>query len=191
MRSRTLAYLFHFWLRAAAFLKVVVSTSLLASTVTNVMVNDDYFWPAGVVINVGDTVNWKWTGRLSHTVTSTAGLWDSGEYGKGYVFTNTFNKPGTYPYDCTVHALIQTGMVQVLPSANLPILSSPIRLSDNIFQFTYATAPGSQYVVLRSTNLLKWVPIVTNTAAGSNMTVFDDGAWANLNLYRVKLLSSQ
>lgn len=56
--------------------------------------------------------------------------------------------------------------------------------ADN-FQFSYSADIGLNYVVQRSTDLLTWTPLITNTAA-SNPVVFDDSnATNNQDFYRV------
>jgi plastocyanin len=66
-------------------------------------------------------------------------------------------------------------------------LSNFLRSSSD-FQFSYADNIGLDYVVLRSTNLVNWVPVNTNMAS-VNPTVFVDvNATNGLNFYRVGLM---
>ncbi len=92
--------------------------SALATT-TNVNVGDNFFSPATVNIQPGDTVQWTWTGTRIHTSTSNSGLWDSGSAGKGNIFTFTFDTAGSYPYKCTIH-FGQNGTVNVKVASNAP-----------------------------------------------------------------------
>ena len=58
------------------------------------------------------------------------------------------------------------------------------------FSFTYTSTPGGSYVVQRSSNLLTWVPAVTNVAS-SNVIVFSESFISNQNrLYRVGRLTN-
>jgi plastocyanin len=74
--------------------------------------------PADVTIRAGDTVEWRNTSIIAHTVTddprrakkqgdagvpSGAQPFDSGEIAAGQVYTRTFTTPGTYRYFCTHH----------------------------------------------------------------------------------------
>jgi plastocyanin len=92
------------------------------ATTTNVNVGDNFFSPATVSIKAGDTVQWTWTGNSRHSSTSTASpkLWDSDVFGKGHVFTNTFDNVGSFPYRCTIHGAQQSGTVKVVAAANQP-----------------------------------------------------------------------
>ena len=87
------------------------------------------FKPARVTIHAGDTVEWKNTSGVSHTVTadarrapegtkvvlpSGAKPFDSGNIKPGGSYRHTFTVPGTYKYICIPHAeLGMTGEVIV------------------------------------------------------------------------------
>jgi plastocyanin len=62
----------------------------------------------------GGTVTWTWSGPGSHSathnVTSTTGLFESNTQTKGPDFFFTFATPGTYTYECTIHASAQPPM---------------------------------------------------------------------------------
>jgi len=68
-----------------------------------VSLGDDFFSPASLSVAAGTTVNWVNNGQRPHTVTSDAGLWDSGMLGAGQSFSFTFQSPGTYSYSCAYH----------------------------------------------------------------------------------------
>jgi plastocyanin len=61
------------------------------------------FNPSTVNINVGDTVQWVWTGSVGHSTTADDSSWDSGVQSGPYTFSQTFPTAGTYPYYCSVH----------------------------------------------------------------------------------------
>jgi plastocyanin len=70
------------------------------------------------MIKAGQTVQWNWVGSF-HSSTSGAcctpdGNWDSGVMSSG-TFSHTFSSPGNFPYFCTVHGSLMTGMVVVSP----------------------------------------------------------------------------
>ncbi|MCC6236961.1 MAG: hypothetical protein IT299_05225 [Dehalococcoidia bacterium] len=46
-----------------------------------------------------------------HTITSTAGLFDSGYVTEGLAWGRTFNEPGTYGYSCRVHPWMQGAVI--------------------------------------------------------------------------------
>ncbi|MDE3065949.1 MAG: TIGR03118 family protein [Verrucomicrobiota bacterium] len=78
-------------------------------TAANVSVLNYQFNPATANINVNDTVIWTWpSGSFDHNVTSTSNpqSWPASLTENGpYSFTNTFTAAGTYPYECTIHAV--------------------------------------------------------------------------------------
>jgi plastocyanin len=75
-----------------------------------VAVVDNDFEPANLEISAGDTVTWAWEGRSAHDVVGDG--FDSGVLTEG-TFTHTFDEPGTYEYECTLHAGM-TGQVTVV-----------------------------------------------------------------------------
>ena len=91
---------------------------VLAAT-TNVSVEDNFYMPASVTINVGDTVDWTWAGVNSHTVTATDSSFDSGSPQSSGTFDHTFSAVGTFTYFCQVHGQAMSGtvVVQEAPAA--------------------------------------------------------------------------
>ena len=89
------------------------------------------FNPDSVSINVGDTVQWNWKSS-PHSVTSGApgrpynvGNFDSGLQNAPFTFTHTFGEPGTFPYYCTYHGAIMSGVVEVTAPASPTPTSTP------------------------------------------------------------------
>jgi len=93
------------------------------AAVTNVTIQDFFFNPADVTINVNDQILWTWADASLHSSTSGAnltpdGLWDSGLMAQpGFTFPLTFTTAGSFPYFCSFHLF--TGSVTV-QAANLP-----------------------------------------------------------------------
>jgi len=89
-----------------------------------------YFWQSEkdgsttgeIHVLPGDSVNWENADTEAHTVTSgfspslggegPDGIFDSGLFGPGSSFKQTFSDEGTYPYYCTLHEWM-TGFVIV------------------------------------------------------------------------------
>jgi plastocyanin len=70
------------------------------SGVTQVAIEDNHFSPDSIEIPPGTTVTWTWKGDHDHNVHGD-GL-DSPTQDSGtYAFT--FDQPGTYDYECTLH----------------------------------------------------------------------------------------
>ena len=90
------------------------SGSSSAVATTSVSIKDMAFSPANISVKVGDTVTWTNHDSIAHTVTETDGQTgpksDSIEPGKSFVYT--FDKAGTYKYNCSVHPSM-TGTVTV------------------------------------------------------------------------------
>jgi len=103
---------------------ILVAGSLFARTAspepaaTVTMTNTLSFSPQQVTIQAGETVEWKNTSVIVHTVTADpeeatveesvqlpdgAAAFDSGDLDRGETFTHTFETPGTYRYFCIPH----------------------------------------------------------------------------------------
>lgn len=83
-----------------------------------VAVGNNFFSPANITINAGETVKWTWTstGAVSHSVESTGSPSFTSSAvlsGNGQTYSFTFNTPGTYAYDCVVHGASMSGTVTV------------------------------------------------------------------------------
>jgi PKD repeat protein len=91
---------------------------------------DDQSHTSTTTIHVGDTVNWVWNSG-THTTTSGScsggcspdGKWDSGDMSAPASFSHVFNTAGNFPYFCTIHGAIMTGMVVVQQQAGPPVAS--------------------------------------------------------------------
>jgi plastocyanin len=95
------------------------------------MTNQLEFDPAEVTIHVGETVVWRNTSDLIHTVTDDASKavkpgdaelpegaepWDSGQLKPGETFHRTFTVSGRYRYFCIPHEPAgMKGVIRVLP----------------------------------------------------------------------------
>ena len=74
-----------------------------------VELKDLKFKPEKVSINAGETVRWVWKENVLHNVTGDGFKSDNVSDGP---YEHTFEKPGTYDYQCTLHAGM-TGTVEV------------------------------------------------------------------------------
>ncbi|MFW5917583.1 MAG: halocyanin domain-containing protein [Halorubrum sp.] len=75
------------------------------------------FVPANVVVDVGTTVVWEWTGvGGTHDVVEADGAFESELTGtEGHTFERDFEEPGVYDYVCTPHqAQGMAGSVEVV-----------------------------------------------------------------------------
>jgi plastocyanin len=65
-----------------------------------VAVRDYEFEPASLTVEAGATVTWVWEGRSPHDVVGQG--FESKDQSSG-TFRHTFDRPGTYAYQCTIH----------------------------------------------------------------------------------------
>jgi len=80
---------------------------------TSVAIANYAFTPQTLTVKAGTTVTWTNKDSVLHNVISandmstsatTTSAFASGNFNKGQTFTFTFSKPGTYYYECSIHA---------------------------------------------------------------------------------------
>jgi plastocyanin len=83
------------------------------SGATNVTIQNFAFTPQTLTVKAGTTVTWTNKDSVQHNIvstksiaasTATTSLYNSGLLGQGQTFSFTFSKPGTYFYECSIHA---------------------------------------------------------------------------------------
>jgi plastocyanin len=72
---------------------------------------DFRFAPAETRVKAGQTVEWRNTGATDHTVKGPGFF--SRAMSPGATFRHRFDRPGTYPYLCTLHPQAMRGRVVV------------------------------------------------------------------------------
>lgn len=88
------------------------SQSSATEGAAQVTISGMQFQPATLKIKVGESVTWKNTANMPHTVTSTnGGELASGQMGNGGEFTHVFKKPGTYTYYCAIHPSMKAQVI--------------------------------------------------------------------------------
>jgi plastocyanin len=70
--------------------------------------------PLNLTVTAGKIVTWVNKDTTVHSVTSTTGLFDSGNLNPGQTYSHQFSQPGVYPYHCTLH-LWMKGNITVTP----------------------------------------------------------------------------
>ncbi len=80
---------------------------------TEVEIEDFAFQSDALTVKVGTTVVWTNKDKVAHTVTSDAGLFDSGLFAKGESFSFTFTEVGVFSYYCIPHPYMK-GTVTVV-----------------------------------------------------------------------------
>lgn len=71
-----------------------------------------------LVIGVNNTVVWTNDDNVTHTVTSTKGVFDSGLMAPGQSWNYTFKYPGTFDYYCTLHPWMKGEVIVELPAGS-------------------------------------------------------------------------
>lgn len=61
------------------------------------------FSPRGLTIAVGTAITWTNRDSAPHDATDQAGAWSTGFLSQGDSATVTFESPGVYEYECTIH----------------------------------------------------------------------------------------
>ncbi|HET7001380.1 MAG TPA: cupredoxin family copper-binding protein [Puia sp.] len=69
------------------------------------------FTPATLTVSVGTTVTWTNNDGMTHTVTSDASGFDSGDITMGSKYSKVFSVAGTYAYHCTIHPAMKGTIV--------------------------------------------------------------------------------
>ncbi|MGH2585000.1 MAG: cytochrome P460 family protein [Dehalococcoidia bacterium] len=70
------------------------------------------FLPDTITVPAGTTVTWINNDVVPHTVTAGDGSWDSGKMLYGFSFSQRFDTPGTFQFNCSIHP-VMTGQVVV------------------------------------------------------------------------------
>jgi|GEM_PF-2719761 len=143
-----------------------------------IMVDGSGFSPSTLPVQVGDTVVWENVDQddFPHTSTSTLAIFDPNYWngvmvGLGDSSAHTFNNVGSFTY--TDQTGPGRGTITVNPAVVTPgiNLESPrITGGEFLFEATGLTT-GKTNVLLSSIDLTTWLPISTNTAASTSITV--------------------
>ncbi len=89
----------------AGSLILLAAGQVLAKTYSG-SIQNNAFNPKELTIAAGDTVTWTNNDAMLHDV-DIDDLGKSPEMHKGETFTQTFDKPGTYNYDCDIHPFMK------------------------------------------------------------------------------------
>jgi hypothetical protein len=88
--------------------------------------------------------------------------------------------------------LSTTNTITVHVTAPFSISATSLNFSPPAhFRFTYGAIIGRSYMVLRSTDLVTWIPIATNSATSISVPFEDTNAVGSSAFYRVQLLPNQ
>jgi len=88
---------------ASTLLGDVAKAQKSAPQTHTVVIHNFAFQPPELTVNVGDTIVWKNTDIVSHTVTAKDGSFDSDEIEPGKSWQLVVKKVGTFSYSCSPH----------------------------------------------------------------------------------------
>lgn len=88
---------------ASTFFSDVAGAQKQAPQKHTVVIHNFAFQPTDLAANVGDTIVWKNTDIVSHTVTAADGSFDSDEIKPGKSWKLVAKKAGTFQYSCSPH----------------------------------------------------------------------------------------
>jgi len=92
--------------------KANAASAVPAPSPMDVKIDNFSFGPQSITVSAGTKITWKNRDDIPHTVVSTDGIFKSRVLDTDESFSFTFDKPGTYPYFCSVHPKM-TGTVVV------------------------------------------------------------------------------
>ncbi|GAA3001468.1 cupredoxin domain-containing protein [Actinokineospora diospyrosa] len=88
------------------------TTGPVAAGGTTVEIKNFTFTPQQLTVAVGTTVTWTFADTAKHNVKATDRSFSSNDLSDGATFTHTFDKPGEFPYICSLHQYM-TGTITV------------------------------------------------------------------------------
>ena len=92
------------------------TSNFVDSAQGRVVIVGNSFNPTSITVRKGMSVKWIYCERANsdpHTVTSDAGLWDSGLLTSGATFSRAFPTVGSFAYHCIPHPEMQAAVTVV------------------------------------------------------------------------------
>ena len=155
-------------------LALTLNCHSLFATTYMISVTDNEFSPAELLeVHVGDTITWFWeAGSTTHTTTSTtipdgAISWDSQLDHLNPAFTYIVMIPGSYDYECTIHASM--GMVGHFNATEAIGINFPVAAAPAI---VITSLPGNMIQVTIDAEQLKTAEINIYNLAGNLVKSF-------------------
>jgi plastocyanin len=78
------------------------------------------FNPSTISVTAGTTITWTNKDAIGHTVTSDAGLFDSGVIATNGTYQYTFSTTGSYAYHCKIHPGMTASVTVTASSVTSP-----------------------------------------------------------------------
>jgi plastocyanin len=116
----------------SAFFAMVILAGPAGAVVHQVNIEDFFFTPTNIHVNVGDSVRWTNNGTAPHTSTSDDAIWSSGTLAHGQSFVFRFMNSGIFPYHCAIHlSMRDTIRVDATSIGDEPSAPNKFELSQN------------------------------------------------------------
>ena len=96
---------------AVGVMTLLIGAHALAATPPTIGIKEFKYGPPILSVPVGSTVTWVNHDEEPHTVTSATGAFSSSGLVNDDTFVQTFTKPGTYQYFCSVHRYMKGPVV--------------------------------------------------------------------------------
>jgi plastocyanin len=128
------------------------------------------FGPTPLDLLPGESVEWINVSERRHTVTSDAGLFESGDLFSGDRFARQFDEVGAYPYHCTVHEGM-VGEIDVRRVILSPLPTAAVPFGDRVDFTGRAADPARPVRIERSADGTTFTTVGTATPAS-------DGIWS-------------
>lgn len=150
------------------------SQNSITSSNISVSMGDNYYSLQNITVTAGTRIVWTNNGTSPHTITSTTGIFESGNIGSGSTYSYTFNTPGTYNYFCRFHGSPNSGMTGtvIVTSSNSQSTNTQSTISGTVVQ----SAPP---LIINSITPVKTSAIADGTFENGWSWVFDISAPMN------------
>src|SRR5437867_12632451 len=96
---------------AVGVVTLLIGAHALAATPPTIGIKQFKYGPSMLTVPVGTTVTWVNHDEEPHTVTSGTGAFSSAGLVNDDTFVQTFTKPGTYQYFCSIHPYMKGTLV--------------------------------------------------------------------------------
>jgi plastocyanin len=122
------------------------------------------YQPGQLTVGLGQTVVWQNQSLTHHTVTSVAGLFDSGSIAPGAAYSMTFSHAGTFDYTCTIHPTMKGSIVVLdLAPGTLELRLSARHSASGVLAVAHVQAARSGTVLLQAGGGGSWHTVARGT----------------------------
>lgn len=157
----------------------LIALPALAAT-ADIEIEGRAYHPASLTVESNTTVTWTNYDQVSHTVTSTGGLFDSGPLKQDETFSYTFTDVGTYPYGCTLNVSKQRtpmqGVIIVVPEGGMPAAPDDTRTpeegAEDITLVDVIAGDENLTILAEAVERANLARTVLSTSGGGPYTVF-------------------